>query len=184
MKKVLAFSGSNSSKSLNQSLINYVAKVLNAEQKEVSIEVIDIRDYPMPIYSIDIEKESGYPEPAKQLQSLVFDHDALLIACPENNGAMPAIFKNMIDWISRMVEPGKSFFGEAKKPVFLLSASPGPNGGSTNLTNLAKLMPRWGADVKGNMSIGKFHKHISDEGLDEETQALVLPAVRAFIQEL
>ncbi len=184
MKKLLAFSGSNSSKSINQSLIKYVAKTLSEEQQEVLINVIDLRDYPIPIYSADIERESGHPEEVKKLQELIFEHDALLISCPEHNGAMPAVFKNMIDWLSRLVKPGKSFFGETKKPVFLLSTSPGPRGGSTSLTNLAHLMPRWGGDVKGEISIGKFYSHFDEEGLDKETSDKVLPPVRQFIQQL
>ncbi len=184
MKKILAFSGSNSSRSINQSLIKYVVKILNEEQQEVSIDVIDIRDYPLPIYSADIEREKGHPEVVKELQALIFGYDALLISCPEHNGAIPAAFKNTIDWLSRLVKPGKPFFGETKKPVFLLSASPGPNGGATNLTNLAKLMPWWGCDVRGNLSVGKFYDHFSEQGLDEETQEKVLPALREFIKEL
>ncbi len=184
MKKIIAFSGSNSSQSINQSLIRYLAKTFNTEQQAASITVIDIRDYSLPIYSPDAEQASGYPEAAKMLQALLFEHDAILLACPEHNGAMPAVFKNLIDWLLRLVEPGKPFFGDNKKPVFLLSASPGANGGSTNLANLAKLMPWWGGDVKGNISIGEFQSHFGEQGLDAATQAEVLPAVREFIEQL
>ncbi len=184
MKKIIAFSGSNSSQSINQALINDLAKTINAEQQAATIKVIDIRDYPLPIYSQDIERESGHPAAVKELQAVLFEHDALLIASPEHNGSIPAVFKNTIDWLSRLVKPGKPFFGEEKKPVFLLSASPGAKGGATNLESIAKLMSRWGGDVKGQFSIGKFNTHFGEAGLDEATRAELLPALRQFIEQL
>jgi NAD(P)H-dependent FMN reductase len=50
MKKILAFSGSNSSVSINQRLVKAAAKLV------AGIDVIDLRDYDAPIYSQDIEK--------------------------------------------------------------------------------------------------------------------------------
>jgi NAD(P)H-dependent FMN reductase len=65
----------------------------------------------------------------------------------------------VIDWLSR-VEPGKTFMA---KPLLLLSASPGPNGGRTNLDNMATLAPWWGAEVVATFSLGNFYAVFDQE---------------------
>lgn len=148
MSKILAFSGSSSSKSINQKVVHATATMF-----DIPVTVIDIRDYPLPIYSSDEEEANGFPENATKLRALFSDHSGFLISSPEYNGSMPAIFKNVIDWISRM--EGKIF---QEKPVLLLSTSPGAMGGNTNLENLATtLVPRWGSDVVAHLSIGRFY---------------------------
>lgn len=163
MTKILAFSGSSSSKSINQQLVTLAAGLMDPAE----VTVIDIRDYPLPIYSIDIEEADGFPDNAHKLKALFSDHDGFLISCPENNGSMPAIFKNLIDWISRM--GGKIF---QDKPVLLLSASPGKGGGATNLANMEKLMSWWGGQVVASLSIGAFHDEFDAEGPRLKTQQL------------
>jgi chromate reductase len=151
MKKILAFSGSNSSMSLNRKLIQ------SAYTKLQSIEatLIDLRDFPMPMYSMDIENDTGIPSGTKQLRTLFDSHDGFMIASPEHNGMMPAFFKNTMDWLSRM--EGRIF---QKKPVMLMSASPGPRGGATNLENMKNVVPHWGAaEVFASFSIGNFHQN-------------------------
>ena len=63
MKKILAFSGSNHSQSIHQNLINITAsKVVENE-----VTIIDLNDFPLHIYSIDVERK-GMPEQAKKLR--------------------------------------------------------------------------------------------------------------------
>ena len=147
MRRILAFSGSSSSRSINHQLVTWAAGQLGCE-----VTLVDIRDYPLPIYSIDIEEADGIPDNARTLRDMIHAHDGVLISCPEHNGAMPVIFKNLIDWMSRM--DGK-IFGD--KPVLLLSTSPGKGGGATNLKNLSTLVPWWGGIVVDAVSIGGFN---------------------------
>jgi chromate reductase len=49
--------------------------------------------------------------------------DAVVIATPEYNFSVPAVLKNVLDWVSRPPEPA---FNE--KPVAILGVSPGPVG--------------------------------------------------------
>lgn len=163
MEKILAFSGSSSSSSINQQLVKMAA----TQAETVEVTVIDIRDFPLPIYSIDIEQADGFPENAVKLKALFSEHDGFLISSPEHNGSMPAIFKNLIDWLSRM--GGKIF---QDKPVLLLSASPGGGGGRTNLANVETLMPWWGGQVVGTFSIGDFLNELDAEGLWLKNEAL------------
>ncbi len=47
--KVLAFGASNSRESINSTLAAYAAGLVN----DATVELLDIHDYEMPIYSID-----------------------------------------------------------------------------------------------------------------------------------
>jgi len=167
LAKILAFSGSSGSKSINQQLVKLAAAQLNPSQ----VTVIDIRDYPMPIFSTDLEETDGFPENATRLRALFTEHSGFLISMPEYNGLPPAIFKNTIDWISRM--EGKIF---QNKPVLLLSTSPGQRGGQTVLQNLATLLPRWGGNVVAAISIANFH----DE-FDASNQRLKSPQLHEIL---
>lgn len=180
MKKILAFSASNSSKSINQTLVQLAADKISRHQ----VNIIDIRDFPMPIYSSDIEENEGFPDTAKAVRALFSEHDAFIIASPEHNGSMPAVFKNLIDWVSRLGDMETPMFGGKlagdKKPVLLLSTSPGPTGGSTNLANLAQLMPWWGADIRGTYNLGSFYDYFSDAGLHHEKDQELREFVQSF----
>lgn len=166
MKKICTFSASNSADSINRILLNIAAKKITVHE----INAIDIRDYPMPMYSLDKENEDGFPATATQLRAIFSEHDAFIIAIPEHNGSMPAVFKNAIDWLTRLTDQQHAIF--ASKPVFLLSTSPGATGGSSNLKNLTQLMPWWGADVRGSFSLGSFYDNVSEGqlSLDHDRQ--------------
>jgi NAD(P)H-dependent FMN reductase len=175
MKKILAFSGSNHSQSIHQNLIEVTASKVTKHE----VSVIDLNNFPLPIYSIDIESQ-GIPEQVKNLRAIMNEHDALIIASPEHNGSMPAFLKNVIDWLSRVSEPGQPFFGESKKPVLLLSTSPGETGGATNIKTMAELMPWWGGDVKGTYSLGSYHEKFIDGKFNPETDKEISATVSAF----
>lgn len=153
MTKILAFSGSSSSKSINQKLVQAAAAHLDPS----AVTVIDIRDYPLPIHSVDIE-EQGMPENAVRLRALFSEHEGFLISCPENNSSMTAILKNLLDWMSRF--EGKIF---QEKPVLWMSTTPGKNGGRTNLKHLAELTPWWGGQLVATFSLPRFNETFDAE---------------------
>ncbi|MEH6448318.1 MAG: NAD(P)H-dependent oxidoreductase [Oleispira sp.] len=179
-KKVIAFSGSNSSQSINQALVKIAASKL----KDAEVTIISLQDYELPLYSQDLEQNEGFPDKAKELKALIVEHDALIIASPEHNGSMPAVFKNTIDWLSRMVEPMQPFFGDEKKSVLLLSTSPGPTGGKNGLAHLASLMPWWGGDVKATYSLGSFYDHFLEGKLSSGIDHELTLVVDEFVREL
>lgn len=175
MKKVLAFSGSNHSQSIHNTLIRTLAAC--AARTEVTI--LDLTDFDLPMYSIDVESK-GIPTDAIKLRQVIVEHDALIIASPEHNGSMPAFLKNVIDWLSRVAEPSKPFFGSDKKPVLLVSTSPGPNGGATNLKTMAELMPWWGGDVKGSYSLGNYQEKSHEGEFDQKTKIELKALMSSF----
>ncbi|MCG7587495.1 NADPH-dependent FMN reductase [Photobacterium sp. OFAV2-7] len=179
MKKILAFSGSNHSQSIHNNLVRSLAAKVT--QNEVTI--IDLKDFDMPMYGID-EESQGIPTKAFELRQIMNEHDALVIASPEHNGSMPAFLKNVIDWLSRAAKPGQPFFGDSKKPVLLVSTSPGPNGGATNLKTMTDLMPWWGGDVKATFSLGSYQEKFSDGDFDVATQAELDALMASFEKAL
>ena len=63
--KILAFAASNSRNSINRALIDFAVQRMHAAvAPNAEIEVVDLNDYEMPIYSIDREKDDGIPAPA------------------------------------------------------------------------------------------------------------------------
>ncbi len=56
--KILALAASSSSTSINKQLATYAAGLVTGAE----VEVLDINDYEMPIFSEDKEKELGQPE--------------------------------------------------------------------------------------------------------------------------
>lgn len=159
MKKIVAFSGSNSSKSVNQELIRLSSELV----KNSEIEVIDLREFEAPVYGVDMEQEKGIPESMKALWEKFESADAFIVSTPEHNGSMPAVLKNTIDWLSRIsMKP----FGD--KPTLFMAASPGPRGGMSALNHLVSIMPFRGAKVVGHLSVGNYYDQVSGHQLTDE----------------
>ena len=143
--KILAFAASSSSTSINNKLVTYAASLLHNDE----VEILDINDYEMPLFSEDKEKELGQPDAAKRFFNKIGAADALLISFAEHNGSYTAAYKNLYDWTSR-IEP-KVYRG---KPMVLLATSAGP-GGASNVLATAKISaPFFGGDVKADLSLG------------------------------
>ena len=132
--RILVFSGSTRSGSLNGKLAGEVVRELALADAEVTR--ISLADFPLPLYDGDLEKEKGVPEPAHKLKKLFQSHDGVFMACPEYNAGVTPILKNAIDWISRLADPGEPPAVAFKQNrVFALgSASPGTFGGVRGLT--------------------------------------------------
>jgi NAD(P)H-dependent FMN reductase len=135
MAKILAFSGSARENSYNQKLVKIAA--LGASKVGAEVTVINLADYPLPLYNADLEKEQGLPENAKKLKQLMLEHDGLLIASPEYNSAFSALLKNTIDWMSRAESSDeKPLAAYQGKVAAIMAASPGALGGIRGLVFL------------------------------------------------
>ena len=97
--KILAFAGSLRKDSFNKQLVKVAAE--GARSTGVEVTLIDLKDFPLPVYDGDLEAAQGLPENVKKLKNLFLEYQGLLIALPEYNSSIPGGFKNMIDWISR-----------------------------------------------------------------------------------
>ncbi|RVT77322.1 NADPH-dependent oxidoreductase [Flavobacterium sufflavum] len=169
--KIIAFGASPSKKSINKKLATYAASLFgNAE-----VEVLDLNDYQMPLFSVDIEAEIGQHELAKAFLAKIASADFLVVSMAENNGNYSAAFKNLYDWCSRI--EGKVFQG---KPMLLMATSPGGRGGASSLEIAKNAFPRYGADVKATFSLPSFDANfdvangkISNEEFDSQLKEIV-----------
>ena len=152
--KLLAFSGSNSSTSINQSLVTSVASMARENHE---VDVIQLTKYNYPLYGIDLEKAEGIPATIQSLLSEFSEYDGFIISTPEHNSTIPVFFKNVLDWMSRM--EGKPLEG---KKVALLSCSPGRGGAAKSLAFAEKVIPYLGAEIVGTQSFSSFGENFND----------------------
>jgi len=164
--KITAFAGSNSQKSINKHLAAYAANLF----ENADVEVLDLNDFDMPLFSVDLEKEIGQHEKAKLFLDKIANADVIVVSLAENNGSYSVAFKNVFDWSSRI---SKEVFQQ--KPMLLMATSPGPRGGATVLDIAKNAFPRYGAQVKAVFSLPSFNDNfdlgqnkISNSELDKE----------------
>lgn len=146
-KKVVAFAASNSSRSINKMLVTYAGGLL----RDADVEVLDLNDYELPLFSVDREDELGQPEPARAFLRKITECDGLVISLAEHNGSYSVAYKNIFDWASR-INP-KVY---QDKPMVLLSTSPGGRGGRSVLELALAQMPRFGGQVRASVSMPSF----------------------------
>ena len=154
MKKIIAFAGSSSKTSINKQLVTYAAK----QFENASIEILDLNDYEMPVFSVDKEKENGIHKLATDFYAKMGSADLIVISFAEHNGNYSAAFKNVLDWTSRI--NAKTF---QEKEMLLLATSPGARGGSSVLEIATKRFPFQGGVVKGSFSLPSFNENFDAE---------------------
>ncbi|EOR29379.1 hypothetical protein L100_11734 [Elizabethkingia meningoseptica ATCC 13253 = NBRC 12535] len=151
--KILAFAGSTSSTSINRELVKFVLKSF----QEHEINFIDLNDYSMPVFSVDLEKK-GFPDEAHRFLKQIEECDAIICSLAEHNRSYSAAFKNIFDWASRI---NVKVFQD--KSMLLMSTSPGGYGGG-NVMNTAKtFFPQFGANIKEHFSLPKYYENFDTE---------------------
>lgn len=155
--KVLAFAATNSRQSINKQLVTHAANQLTANAG-AEVEVLDLNDFEMPIYSVDREAANGIPEPAKAFFNKIGEADAILISFGEFNGSYSVAYKNVFDWASRI--DMKVYQG---KPAVLLATSPGPGGAQSVLGTAVGSAPYFDLNVKGQLSVPSFFDNFDAE---------------------
>lgn len=145
MPKILALAGSLRQASLNRRLLNAAVDAVRAAGGDVT--VIDLLDYPLPVFNEDDESRDGIPDNALRLKALFKDHQALLIASPEYNSSLPAALKNTIDWISREWQGESGLVPFSGKVGLIMGASPGSFGGMRMLPHLRQILNALGVHV-------------------------------------
>jgi chromate reductase, NAD(P)H dehydrogenase (quinone) len=169
--KIIAFAGSNSQNSINKKLATYAASLF----EDAEVEVLDLNDYEMPLFSVDKEVSIGQHPLAKAFLDKIASADILVVSLAEHNGNYSTVFKNTIDWCSRI---NPKLFQE--KPMLLLATSPGPRGAITVLELANSNFPRFAAIIKGSFSLPSFSANfdvkkgvISNEELDNQLKEIV-----------
>lgn len=183
--KIVAFGASNASTSINAKLAKHAAERFKEKfAQNAEIDLLDINDFEMPLYSTDFEAAEGIPQKAHDFLARLNEADALVISYAEHNGHYPAAYKNLFDWASRVT--GKVY---QEKPAVYLAASPGPGGAKSVLAAAEASAGFFGAEVQGSLSVPAFQDVFDTEAgrltdaelikaLDEALEALAAVSVK------
>jgi NAD(P)H-dependent FMN reductase len=170
-RKVVAFAASSSSRSINRQLVTYASGLLANAQ----VEVLDLNDFELPLFSVDREDELGQPPQALAFLQKLNQADGIIISFAEHNGAYSAAYKNLYDWVSR-IQPRVY----QDKPMVLLSTSPGGRGGKSVMELALSQIPRFGGQIRASLSLPSFMENfdsangrVSNPELAAEVEAAV-----------
>ncbi len=159
-KKIIAFGASNSSTSINRELADYASKQL----KQLDVELLDLNDFEMPIYSVDREAKMGIPDLAHQFKTHIENCNGILISFAEHNGAYSVAFKNIYDWVSRIES---NVWGN--RAMFLMATSPGGYGAKSVLNMSNARYERANNKEICTFSLPSFYENFSEEeGIKDE----------------
>jgi len=182
--KILAFAGSTRTDSFNKKLVRIAAEGARAAGAEVTL--IDLRDYPMPLFDGDLEASGGLPENAKKIKHLMISHHGFLISSPEYNSSISGVLKNTIDWASREeTDDEPPLVAYRGKTVALVSASPGALGGLRGLVTVRSILGNIGCFVlPEQISIPKAYEAFDEAGAlkDAARQKSVTELGRKFVE--
>ncbi|NRB53090.1 MAG: NAD(P)H-dependent oxidoreductase [Saprospiraceae bacterium] len=153
MKKIVALAGSNSKESINKKLVIYTSQMLDGHE----VIQVNLNDFELPIYGVDYESERGIPAQVRELSKVIEMADGFVISLAEHNGSYSAVFKNIIDWLSRI---NTEFWNQ--KPMLLMATSPGTRGGATVLQSALGSFPFLGADIIESFTLPSFYQTFSD----------------------
>lgn len=168
--KIIAFGGSPSKNSINKKLATYAASLF----KNAEVEVLDLNDYEMPLFSVDKEAIIGQHPLAQAFLDKIAIADILVVSLAENNRNYSAAFKNLFDWCSRI--NGKVFQG---KTMLLMATSTGARGGASVLEIAKNALPGYGAVIKATFSLPSF-----DDNFDIEKNVISNPELDNQLKEI
>ena len=172
--RVLAFAGSARTDSFNHKVVSVAAEGARAAGADVT--VLDLRDFPIPLFDEELEGAEGIPANARKLKEIMLGHEGLLIASPEYNSSITPLLKNTIDGVSRPSDDEKALAAYKGKVAAIMSASPGGLGGLRGLVHLRSILSNIGVLViPDQVAVGGAHSAFDSDGnlIDEKRRASV-----------
>ena len=179
MIKILAFAGSTRRDSLNRKLIQVATSI--AQGAGAKVTLLDLNDYPLPLYNGDLEAKEGLPESALRLKTVFKSHDALMIASPEYHSSVPPLLKNTLDWVSREWQGESGLLPYQNKLAAIMAASPGALGGMRMLPHLRQIFNTLGVMVlPGQFSLAHADQAFDQTGLKspQRLESLILELIK------
>lgn len=174
MKKVLAIPGSYREYSFNKRVL--AIAVDGARDAGAEVTVIDLRDYPVPVYDQDIQ-DRAFDENAAKLQDVIAEHDGFLFATPEYNASIPGGLKNVIDWTSRPNDKYLMYGAYKGKRAAIIGSSPSQFGALRAMTHLRAVLAQLGLHVlPSEVAVTFVHQKFEGHGpeiTDEKTRELL-----------
>ena len=169
--RILALAGSLRQGSYNRGLLHAAGELA---PDWVKVQFFDIGT--LPFFNEDLEAPTD-PEVVRQFKEAIRNANAILIATPEYNGAVPGVLANAIDWASRPT--GRSVL--RNKPVAVMGAVLGKSGSANAQAALRGVLSRVGAVMVPDPQVLVPHAsklfdeqvNLRDEDTREEVRQLV-----------
>jgi len=127
MDKYVAIVGTNSDKSTNRQLLQFMKQYFS---NEADIELIEIKEFPM----FNKPENNELPSVVKEVAQKIEEADGVIISTPEYNHTVPAALMNALNWLSYKIYPF------VDKPVMITGASYGTLGSSRAQGHLKQML--------------------------------------------
>ena len=141
MLKLIAIVGTNSKRSTNRQLLQYMQKHF-ADKAE--IELVEIKD--LPVFNKPADKQ--IPAEATEIAAKIEAADGVIIGTPEYDHSIPAVLMSALAWISYGVFP------LLNKPVMITGSSYGTLGSSRAQLQLRQILNA--PEIKANVLPDEF----------------------------
>ena len=127
MLKLIAIVGTNSKRSTNRQLLQYMQKHF-AEKAE--IELVEIKD--IPVFNKPADKQ--VPAEILEIAAKIEEADGVIIGTPEYDHSIPAVLMSALAWLSYGIYP------LLNKPIMITGASYGTLGSSRAQLQLRQIL--------------------------------------------
>lgn len=161
--KLIAIVGTNSTKSTNRQLLQYMQTHF---ADKADIELVEIKD--LPVFNKPADKK--IPELALEIADKINAADGVIIGTPEYDHSIPAVLMNALAWLSYGIFP------LLNKPVMITGASYGTLGSSR-----AQLQPRQilnAPEIKANVLPDEFLLSHSLQAFDRQGNLVDLDTIQ------
>jgi len=125
--KFIGLVGTNSKRSTNRQLLQYIQKHF---ADKADIELVEIKD--LPVFNKPANKQ--LPESVLEIVKKIDEADGVIIGTPEYDHSIPAVLMNALAWVSYGVFP------LLNKPVMITGASYGTLGSSRAQSQLRQIL--------------------------------------------
>ena len=163
MLKLIAIVGTNSKRSTNRQLLQYMSKHF-ADKAE--IELVEIKDIPM----FNKPANRSVPELVSEIAEKIDAADGVLIGTPEYDHSIPAVLMNALAWLSYGIYP------LLNKPVMITGASYGTLGSSRAQLQLRQILNA--PEIKANVLPDEFLLSHSLQAFDPSGDLVDLDVVK------
>lgn len=163
MLKLIAIVGTNSKRSTNRQLLQYMSKHF-ADKAE--IELVEIKDIPM----FNKPADRNVPELVSEIAEKINAADGVLIGTPEYDHSIPAVLMNALAWLSYGIYP------LLNKPVMITGASYGTLGSSRAQLQLRQILNA--PEIKVNVLPDEFLLSHSLQAFDPSGDLVDLDVVK------
>ena len=111
----------------------------------------------LPLYNGD-EETAGPPADVMALRAAVRDADGIVLFSPEYNGSLPAVTKNVIDWLSR---DSPVWDGTG---ITMITMSPGGRAGIGAREHFTAIMQRQATRLFETIGFGTYGDRLDEDG--------------------